>query len=61
MSATSETLQKFIDFYQEHITGQERKEAEIFLARFFQAFGYEGALEAWAKYEEAIFKKEMIC
>jgi len=56
MSATPESLQKFIDFCKQHITGQERKEAQIFLARFFQAFGYEGALEAGAKYEDAIKK-----
>ncbi len=56
MSATPESLQKFIDFCKEHITGQEIKEAQTFLDRFFKAFGYEGALEAGAKYEEAIKK-----
>jgi hypothetical protein len=35
---------------------KQRKEAQIFLDRFFQAFGYEGALEAGASYEEAIKK-----
>ncbi|BAQ61411.1 type II restriction enzyme [Geminocystis sp. NIES-3708] len=53
---TKENLQTFINFCKEHITGQERKEAQIFLDRFFQAFGYDGALEAGAKYEEAIKK-----
>lgn len=51
-----ENLQKFITFCKEHITGQERKEAQIFIDRFFKAFGYDGALEAGAKYEEAIKK-----
>uniref|UniRef100_UPI0003498CF5 type IIL restriction-modification enzyme MmeI n=1 Tax=Geminocystis herdmanii TaxID=669359 RepID=UPI0003498CF5 len=51
-----DNLEKFITFCQQHITGQERKEAQIFLDRFFQAFGYDGALEAGAKYEEAIKK-----
>jgi hypothetical protein len=51
-----ENLEKFINFCQENITGQERKEAQIFLDRFFQAFGYDGALETGAKYEEAIKK-----
>ncbi|MGI0479559.1 DNA methyltransferase [Geminocystis sp. CENA526] len=51
-----DNLEKFIAFCQQHITGQERKEAQIFLDRFFQAFGYDGALEAGAKYEEAIKK-----
>ncbi|MCB8776874.1 N-6 DNA methylase [Planktothrix agardhii 1032] len=56
MSATPESLQKFIDFCKQHITGKEKKEAQTFLDRFFKAFGYEGALEAGAKYEEAIKK-----
>ncbi|MFM6058708.1 MAG: DNA methyltransferase [Microcystis aeruginosa] len=56
MTTTPASLQKFIDFCQHHITGKEKKEAQIFLDRFFQAFGYEGALEAGATYEEAIAK-----
>ncbi|WPF89524.1 DNA methyltransferase [Cyanobacterium aponinum AL20118] len=51
-----ENLEKFITFCKQHIKGQERKEAQIFLDRFFQGFGYDGALEAGAKYEEAIKK-----
>lgn len=51
-----DNLEKFITFCKQHITGKERKEAQIFLDRFFQAFGYDGALEAGAKYEEAIKK-----
>lgn len=56
MSATPESLSAFVTFCQQHITGQERKEAQIFLDRLFKAFGYAGALEAGAKYEEAIAK-----
>jgi type II restriction/modification system DNA methylase subunit YeeA len=56
MTTTLESLQEFIDFCQQHITGKERKEAQIFLDRFFQAFGHKGALEAGATYEEAITK-----
>ena len=55
-SSTPETLCKFVQFCQQHITGQERKEAQTFLDRFFRAFGHEGALEAGATYEEAIKK-----
>ncbi|MEA5535776.1 DNA methyltransferase [Crocosphaera sp. XPORK-15E] len=55
-SYTPESLDKFIDFCQQYITGKERKEAQIFLDRFFQAFGYQGVLEAGASYEEAIKK-----
>jgi type II restriction/modification system DNA methylase subunit YeeA len=56
MVATPESLAKFVSFCQQHIKGQERKEAQTFLDRFFQAFGHEGALEAGATYEEAIKK-----
>ncbi|MFM8004110.1 MAG: type IIL restriction-modification enzyme MmeI, partial [Dolichospermum sp.] len=50
------SLSKFVQFCNQHITGQERKEAQTFLDRFFRAFGHEGALEAGAKYEEPIKK-----
>ncbi|MBE9201017.1 MULTISPECIES: DNA methyltransferase [unclassified Nodularia (in: cyanobacteria)] len=55
-AATPESLNKFVSFCQQHIKGQERKEAQTFLDRFFRAFGHEGALEAGASYEEAIKK-----
>jgi SAM-dependent methyltransferase len=55
-SLTPESLSKFVEFCNQYITGQERKEAQTFLDRFFRAFGHEGALEAGAKYEEAIKK-----
>ncbi|MFM6107879.1 MAG: DNA methyltransferase [Sphaerospermopsis kisseleviana] len=55
-SSTPESLSKFVQFCQQHITGQERKEAQTFLDRFFRAFGHEGALEVGATYEEAIKK-----
>ena len=55
-SSTPESLSKFVQFCNQHITGQERKEAQTFLDRFFRAFGHEGALEAGAKYEEPIKK-----
>ncbi|WP_016953022.1 DNA methyltransferase [Anabaena sp. PCC 7108] len=56
VAATPESLAKFVSFCEQHITGQERKEAQTFLDRFFRAFGHEGALEAGATYEEAIKK-----
>lgn len=55
-SSTPGSLSKFVQFCKQHITGQERKEAQTFLDRFFRAFGHEGALEAGATYEEAIKK-----
>lgn len=56
VAATPESLDKFVNFCKQHIKGQERKEAQTFLDRFFRAFGHEGALEAGASYEEAIKK-----
>ncbi|PAX54169.1 DNA methyltransferase [Brunnivagina elsteri] len=56
MVATPDTLSKFVNFCLSHIKGEERKEAQTFLDRFFRAFGHEGALEAGASYEEAIKK-----
>ncbi|KAM3115760.1 hypothetical protein [Phormidesmis sp. 146-33] len=56
MSATPETLQKFVLFRQQHLKGDEKGEAQVFLDRFFRAFGYEGAIEAGAVYEERVKK-----
>lgn len=56
MSATPESLQNFVTFCKQHIKGQEKKEAQTFLDRFFRAFGHEGAIEAGASYEEPIKK-----
>lgn len=54
--ATSESLNKFVKYYKQEIKGQERRESQVFLDRFFQAFGYEGAIEAGAKFEEPVKK-----
>lgn len=56
MSATPESLQKFVTYCQQHITGDEKGQAQVFLDRFFRAFGHEGALEAGAIYEERVKK-----
>ncbi len=55
-SATPKSLEKFVDYCRQYITGKERKEAQVFLDRFFQAFGHQGVLEAGGRYEEAIKK-----
>jgi len=57
MTATSETLHKFVAFCQQHITGDEKGQAQIFLDRFFQAFGRERALEAGATSEQKVQKE----
>jgi N-6 DNA Methylase len=51
-----ELLQKFVNYCQDYITGDEKGQAQIFLDRFFQAFGYEGALQAGAIFEQRIEK-----
>jgi type II restriction/modification system DNA methylase subunit YeeA len=54
MSATPDSLQTFVAYCKNHLRGDERGEAQIFLDRFFQAFGHEGVKEAGANYEERI-------
>jgi SAM-dependent methyltransferase len=56
MPATPESLEQFITYCQQHIIGDEKGEAQVFLDHFFCAFGHEGALEAGATYEERIDK-----
>jgi N-6 DNA Methylase len=51
-----ELLQKFVNYCQDYITGDEKGQAQIFLDRFFQAFGHEGALQAGATFEQRIEK-----
>ncbi|MGL4499745.1 MAG: type IIL restriction-modification enzyme MmeI, partial [Planktothrix sp.] len=58
MRTTPEGLQRFVDYCQQYITGDEKGQAQIFLDGFFQAFGYEGALQAGATFEERIAKSE---
>jgi hypothetical protein len=53
---TADLLTTFVQFCQTHITGDEKGEAQIFLDRFFRAFGHEGAMEAGAVYEKRIEK-----
>ncbi|MBF2097876.1 MAG: class I SAM-dependent DNA methyltransferase [Gloeomargaritaceae cyanobacterium C42_A2020_066] len=47
-----ESLAAFVAFCQQHIQGQEKSDAQIFLDRFFQAFGHDGTLQAGARYEQ---------
>lgn len=56
MVSTAERLQTFVQFVQAHLTGDEKGEAQIFLDRFFQAFGHGGAIEVGAVYEKRIEK-----
>ena len=56
MVATPQSLHEFVKFRLQYISGKERSSAQIFLDRFFQAFGHQGALQAGAEYEVAIAK-----
>ena len=47
-------LHEFVNFRLQYISGKERSSAQVFLDRFFQAFGHLGALQAGAEYEVAI-------
>ena len=54
MVATPQSLYEFVNFRLQYISGKERSSAQVFLDRFFQAFGHLGALQAGAEYEVAI-------
>jgi type II restriction/modification system DNA methylase subunit YeeA len=56
MVATPQSLHEFVNYRLQYITGKERSQAQVFLDRFFQAFGHQGALQAGAEYEVAIKK-----
>ena len=56
MVASPQSLDKFINYRLQYISGKERQDAQIFLDRFFQAFGHEGVKEAGADYEIKVKK-----
>ena len=55
MAPSPDSLQTFVQFCQS-LKGDEKGESQIFLDRFFRAFGHEGAIEAGAVYEERVKK-----
>ena len=54
MADRIENLSDFVAFVTGNIKGSEKSEAQTFLNSFFQAFGYGGAIQAGARYEEVI-------
>ncbi len=52
MPATPESINAFLNYCREYISGRERSDGRLFLDRFFRAFGYAGLKEAGAKCEE---------
>lgn len=51
-------LGEFVSWAREHITGDEKGEAQIFLDRLFRAFGQKGAKEAGATLEMRVKKAD---
>jgi hypothetical protein len=58
VSAVVEALTDFQAYVRDHITGDEKGEAQVFLDRFFIAFGHKGHKEAGATLEQRIKKND---
>ena len=56
--ARKQRLAEFGQWVENHITGDEKGEAQIFLDRMFQAFGHKGLREAGAVCEQRIKKTD---
>ncbi len=54
---TDETILKFVK-YATSLSGDEKGEAQVFLDRFFQAFGHLGYKEAGASLEHRVYRKD---
>ena len=52
------SLAEFVRYRREHLDGDEKGEAQVFLDRFFKAFGHEGVAEAGGKLEMRIKKSD---
>lgn len=50
-------FQQFVAWWQQHCTGYEKGEAQIFLDRLFKAFGHEGVREAGGNLEKDIERR----
>ncbi|MEL6495046.1 MAG: DNA methyltransferase, partial [Cyanobacteria bacterium J06623_7] len=56
MAATPHRLKEFVNYRLQHLEGKEKGEAQIFLDRFFQAFGHQGVREVGADCEYVVTK-----
>ena len=52
-----QTLRDFVAWWREHIKGDEKGEAQIFLDHLMRAFGHEGAIEAGGRYETRVRRR----
>jgi len=53
-----QNLTEFVTWVREHITGDEKGEAQVFLDRLFRAFELKGVKEAGATLEMRIKKRD---
>lgn len=58
MNDKTKKLKEFVSWVSEHIKGDEKGEAQIYLNYLFQAFGHKGLLEAGAVCEERVKKND---
>lgn len=58
MTASAQSLEAFVKWGAQHISGDEKGEAQIYLDRLFQAFGWPGLIDAGAKCEQRIKKND---
>src|SRR5438128_12467126 len=56
MAEREQLLSDFVDWAKQHITGDEKGQAQIFLDRFFRAFGQKGSLDVGGTAEMRIRK-----
>ena len=55
---SAEKLTEFVAWVRQHLTGDEKGEAQLFLDRLFQAFGHGGVKEAGATLEMRVPKHD---
>jgi len=56
MTATTESINHFLNFCDQYIRGRERQESQTFLIEFFKIFGHEGVIQAGATFDLPIPK-----
>ena len=56
MADREQQLAAFVDWTRQHITGDEKGQAQIFLDRLFRAFGQPGSLDVGGSPERRIKK-----
>jgi hypothetical protein len=49
-------IREFVAFVRQHLTGDEKGEAQIYCERLFQAFGHAGVFEAGGNLEYRVHK-----